>query len=239
VPDAPPRILVLAGTNGAGKSSIGGAFLRQSGGQYFNPDEIARAIRSADPSLDAMAANGRAWVVGRGLLEKAMRDRSDFAFETTLGGNTMTGLLLEAAQQAFEIRVWYAGLSSPDLHLARVAARVRRGGHDISEHDVRRRYDLSRHNLVVLLPHLQALQLWDNSAESDPATGAAPRPVLVLHLRAGVIVAPPALGRTPAWARPIVAAARTVAPPKSEGRLRSTVSLGASMAAPPATTVSA
>jgi predicted ABC-type ATPase len=211
VADAPPRISLLAGTNGAGKSSIGGAFLRQAGGHYFNPDEVARAMRAADPSLDVPEANGRAWAEGRRLLEEAIRDRRDFAFETTLGGATMTGLVLEACRQGFEVRVWYAGLATPELHAARVAARVRLGGHDIPERDIRRRYDQSRRNLVALLPHLTEVAVYDNSAEGDPATGARPRPALVLHMRRGRIVGPPDLTGTPVWARSIVAAARRVA----------------------------
>lgn len=206
--DGAPRLVVLAGTNGAGKSSVAGAFLRDAGGQYFNPDEVARAMRAADPSLDPTAANGRAWATGRRLLEEAIRDRDDFAIETTLGGVTITALLLAAARRGFAIRVWYAGLATPEMHVARVAARVRRGGHDIPVADIRRRYDRSRRNLIVLLPHLAELTLYDNSAEADPATGKAPQPTLVLYIRAGAIVGPPDLARTPAWARPIVAAAR-------------------------------
>ena len=208
MPEAPARILVLAGTNGAGKSSIGGAFLRQSGGEYFNPDEAARRLRALDVTLDVTAANGRAWAIGRRLLEQAIRDRRDFAFESTLGGRTITELLLAAARAGIDVRVWYAGLASPEAHLARVAARVRRGGHDIPEHDVRRRFDDSRRNLVALLPHLAELTVYDNGAEADPATGKAPVPALVLHVRRGKIVGPPILARTPPWARPIVAAAR-------------------------------
>ncbi|MCC6847085.1 MAG: zeta toxin family protein [Deltaproteobacteria bacterium] len=207
----PPRILALAGANGAGKSSVGGAFLRETGGAYFNPDEIARGMRSADPSLDVAAANGRAWAAGRRLLENAIRGRHDFALETTLGGRTIPGLLAAAADTGFEVRVWYAGLATPELHLARVAARVRHGGHDIPEHDIRRRFDDSRRNLVLLLPRLAELLVYDNSAEADPALGATPRPLLVLHVRRGRIIGPPILARTPAWARPIVAASRKLA----------------------------
>jgi predicted ABC-type ATPase len=213
VPDGPPRLVVLAGTNGAGKSSIAGAFLRVAGGQYFNPDEVAGAVRAADPSLDAAAANARAWAAGRRLLEEAIRDRRDFAIETTLGGNTIATLLLAAARRGFEIRIWYAGLATPELHLARIAARVRRGGHDIPAADVRRRYDTSRRNLILLLPHLAELTVYDNSIEADPAMGRAPHPVLVLHVRAGAVVDPPDLTQTPAWARPIVAAARKLVRP--------------------------
>ena len=46
-----PTIHVLAGVNGAGKSSIGGAAVRQHGGEYFNPDEAARALREKNPTL--------------------------------------------------------------------------------------------------------------------------------------------------------------------------------------------
>jgi predicted ABC-type ATPase len=208
VPDDVPRLLVLAGTNGAGKSSVGGAFLREAGGQYFNPDEIARALRAADPGLEAATANGRAWAAGRRLLERAIRDHHDFAIETTLGGNTIPALLLEAARSGFAVRVWYAGLATPELHVARVRTRVRRGGHDIPEPDIRRRFDQSRHNLIVLLPHLSELVLYDNSIDADPAAGGTPQPALVLHMRQGAIVGPPDLARTPTWARPVVAAAR-------------------------------
>lgn len=211
MPESPPRILVLAGTNGAGKSSIGGAFLRHAGGEYFNPDEIARRLRTVDPSLDAAAANARAWATGRRLLEQAIRDRRDFALESTLGGRTISALLLAAAGTGIDVRVWYAGLASPELHLARIAARVRRGGHDIPEHDVRRRFDDSRRNLIALLPHVAELSVYDNSAAADPAAGKTPQPVLVVHVRRGVIVGPPILARTPPWARPIVAAARKLA----------------------------
>lgn len=52
-----PSIHVLAGVNGAGKSSIGGAAVRQHGGEYFNPDEAARALREKDPTLTQADAN--------------------------------------------------------------------------------------------------------------------------------------------------------------------------------------
>jgi predicted ABC-type ATPase len=88
-----------------------------------------------------------------------------------------------------------------------VRARVRRDGHDIPEADIRRRFENSRLNLIHLMPLLAALRVYDNSAEADPALGAEPHPRLVLHMERGKIVGPPGLRRTPAWARPIVAAA--------------------------------
>lgn len=207
-----PRIHVLAGVNGAGKSSLGGAAIRLSGAHYFNPDEAARRLIEANPGLSQADANGEAWEQGRRLLEKAIRDRLDFAFETTLGASTMTAMLLQAAEAGFEIHAWYAGLDSPERHVARVKARVRKGGHDIPEAAIRKRYQSSRMNLIRLLPHLASLRVYDNSVENDPAKGKTPSPKLLLHLARGtagrrVIRAPDDLTETPEWAKPIVAAA--------------------------------
>jgi predicted ABC-type ATPase len=202
-----PRLYVLAGVNGAGKSSVGGAMIRAAGADYFNPDEAARKLMAANPGLDQVKANAAAWHQGRRLLERAMLERRDFTFETTLGGSTMPRLLSEAAAQGFEVRVWYVGLASPDLHIERVRSRVRAGGHDIPESSIRRRWRHSRLNLVQLLPHLTELRVFDNSADADPATGRAPKPALVLHVDHGEIVDPQNLSSTPEWAKPIVAAA--------------------------------
>ncbi|HMJ12150.1 MAG TPA: zeta toxin family protein [Polyangiaceae bacterium] len=205
--DTRPCIWVLAGTNGAGKSSIAGALLRASGGEYFNPDEAARRIREFQPALAQKAANAQAWALGVQKLDEALRSRRDYFFETTLGGSTITTRLQRALDSDFDVRIWYAGLASPELHLARIAARVRGGGHDIPEADVRRRFDVSRRNLIKLLPRLSELKLFDNSNEGDPKRGKAPRPRLLLHWRDGQILAPANLQRTPDWAKPIVAQA--------------------------------
>ncbi|PYM25269.1 MAG: ZTL protein [Candidatus Rokuibacteriota bacterium] len=202
-----PRIYVLAGTNGAGKSSIAGAMLRQQGGEYFNPDEAARRIRSANPGIAQVEANAAAWQQGRRLLERAIAERLDFAFETTLGGNTIAALLEKALASGIEVRVWYVGLRSPELHIARVRARVAKGGHDIPEATIRDRYDRGRLNLIRLMPRLTELRVYDNSEEADPHTGAAPEPMLVLHVVRGRVVGSCDLTRTPEWAKPIVAAA--------------------------------
>ncbi len=201
------RIYVLAGTNGAGKSSVAGAMLREAGADYFNPDEAAHRIRSATPGLTQAGANSAAWHQGKRLLERAIADRLDFAFESTLGATTIPALLAGAAALGIEVRVWYVGLSSPELHIARVRARVARGGHDISEDDIRRRWNSSRLNVIRLLPVLTELRVYDNSGNADPQAGAAPVPVLLLHVRRGEIAARRDLSTTPPWAKPLVAAA--------------------------------
>jgi predicted ABC-type ATPase len=203
----PARLYVLAGVNGAGKSSIGGAAIRAAGGNYYNPDEAARELIAANPGLSQTDANAAAWGQGRKRLERAFDQRLDFVFETTLGGTTMPRLLADAASRGIEVYVFYVGLASADAHIERVRQRVRAGGHDIPEDAIRRRYRHSRLNLVQLLPALTELRVYDNSEAADPAAGQAPEPVLVLHMQRGRIVGPPDLASTPDWAKPIVAAA--------------------------------
>ena len=201
------RIYVLAGVNGAGKSSIGGAALRAAGAEYYDPDEAARVLMAANPTLTQADANSAAWHQGVKLLERAIAERKDFAFETTLGANTIPRLLAQAASQGIEIYIWYVGLSSPELHIERVQARVRRGGHDIAAEHIHRRFEHSRLNLIELMPHLTALRVYDNSTDADPATGKTPKPHLVLHMVRGKIRNPRDFKNTPAWAKPIVATA--------------------------------
>ncbi len=198
---------MLAGVNGAGKSSIGGAAFRAFGADYYNPDEAARSLMAVNPGLGQAEANAAAWQQGRRLLEKAIAERLDFAIETTLGGSTIAHLLAEAAERGFEVRVWYAGLATPELHIERVRARVRKGGHDIPEPDIRRRFEHSRLNLVHLMPHLASLRVHDNSTEADPAAGKMAEPRLLLHVVRGRIAGPRDLAATPDWAKPILAAA--------------------------------
>ena len=130
----------------------------------------------------------------------------------------------DAAARGIEVRVWYAGLASPELHVARVRARVARGGHDIPEATIRKRYDASRQHLIELLPSLTELRVYDNSTDADPADARGdarpPEPVLVLHVVRGEIVSqcPPA--ETPEWAKPIVAAAMALAPRSARAQSR-------------------
>jgi predicted ABC-type ATPase len=202
-----PCIYVLAGTNGAGKSSVGGAMLLESGAEYFSPDEAALRFRSTNPGMTQEEANSAAWRQGKRLLERAISERLDFAFETTLGGHTMADLLDQALSEKIEVRIWYVGLATPELHIARVRSRVAAGGHDIPEAKIRERYENSRLNLVDLMPKLTELRVYDNSEEGDPRSGIAPQPRLLLHMDHWKIVDSCDLTMTPEWAKPILAMA--------------------------------
>ena len=218
----PAQIYVIAGVNGAGKSSIGGAALLAQGAPYYNPDLAERRILDAQPGLDVPAANAQAWELGRAGLERALRDGLAYAFETTLGARTITDMLIAGAARGAalaaaagasgaahgaQVHLWYAGLASPELHIQRVRERVAAGGHDIPETTIRARCESSRANLIRLLPHLASLRVFDNSLARDPKAGLRPEPRLLLQMQDRRILDHLALQRMPAWAKPIVAAA--------------------------------
>jgi predicted ABC-type ATPase len=209
VANSVPTITVLAGTNGAGKSSIGGARLDAARTPFYNPDVETQALIAANPGMTLDEANAAAWRIGKERLEAAIAERQSFNFETTLGGTTITRLLAKAHDSGLRVRIWYCGLNDPELHIARVRARVRRGGHDIPTTKIRERFDSSRNNLCSILSSLDELMLYDNSTEADPGNGKPPQPVQLLHVRDDKILGQ--VSSMPNWAKPIAAVAMSLA----------------------------
>jgi predicted ABC-type ATPase len=202
-----PTIWVIAGPNGGGKTTIVGEMIRESGADYFDPDEATRRLCERNPGLSLTDANAIAWQESRRRLEASISNRENFAFETTLGGRTIARLLHRAADGGLAVKVWYVALDSADRHVARVKARVARGGHDVAEGRIRERYDRSRATLSRLVPKLAALKVYDNSFEARVERLERPRLRLILDLADGRIRNRERLADTPEWAKPIVAAA--------------------------------
>ena len=207
-----PVLLVLAGVNGAGKSSIGGnVMLRRLGLTWFNPDAYTRVLVQ-QVGMPLAEANALAWQHGLELLDQAVAAGHSHAFETTLGGATMAQRVA-AASLTHDVLMWFCGLSSAEQHIARVARRVAAGGHAIPEAKIRERWVQAPLRLIELMPRLHELRVFDNSTEAETGQPVED-PLLVLHLRRGVVQFPVALEdlqRTPAWAKPIVKAARDLA----------------------------
>jgi len=196
-------IFVLAGVNGAGKSSIGGSAIRTAGGDWYNPDAIAGEMQERFPDRPISEINSAVWHEGRRRLEAAIRDRSDYVFETTLGGQTITNTLFDAIAAGIEVNVWYCGLASPELHIERVAARVARGGHDIPESLIRKRWQGSMRNLCRLAPGLNRLAVYDNSKLLDESGKPTIRRLLHVY-RGEILELDPEM---PDWAKPVAAVA--------------------------------
>lgn len=202
-----PVLLVLAGVNGAGKSSIGGHLLEQAGVTWYNPDTFAREFM-LETGCDQGEANAVAWQEGVRRLDEAISHGHRHAFETTLGGRTIPAKLTLAAQ-SHDIHVWFCGLSSPELHIARVKARVVTGGHDIPAAKIRERYPVALENLIALMPDIARLQVYDNSVEALLGD-SIPDPTLIIEMTSGKLVWPlewTSLRDTPEWAKPVVEAA--------------------------------
>ena len=204
-----PILIVLAGVNGAGKSSLIGALLSEHEIGWFNPDAYARAL-IAEQGVDEHEALLCAWEYGHAQLEVAIATQQNYAFETTLGGETIPALIAQAAA-THDIFMLYCGLSSAEQHIERVRLRVQQGGHAIPEQKIHERWDGSRTHLIQLLPFLDRLQVFDNSAEALLGDGI-PDPRLVLKVQQQRVAYPDIhdpdeLEKTPAWARPIVQAA--------------------------------
>lgn len=191
-------ITVIAGVNGAGKSSIIGSAIRHHGGHYFNPDEVAREIMNTD-KCNLAEANSKAWKRGYEMLCEAVRDDLDYVFETTLGGNSVPEQLRRACESGISVRILYCGLESPELHIQRVAERVINGGHDIPEEKIRQRWTNSIYNLGTMIPKCDQIKIYDNSTHLEDGK---PSPKLLFSMSNRNFKTTPHK-EIPDWAKPI------------------------------------
>jgi predicted ABC-type ATPase len=161
MPPPIPTIYVIAGCNGAGKTTFAKEFLPKEVKclRFLNADEIARGLSPLKPSAGAVRA-------ARLLLtqvDECLRHRETFALESTLSGKTYIRLFRRARKLGYEIEVHYLWLSSPTQAIARVRQRVRQGGHHVPAADIRRRFKRSLvHLLADYLPLASRWAVWDS-----------------------------------------------------------------------------
>ncbi len=170
-PKAAPKVIVLAGPNGAGKSTAAPRLLYESLQitDFVNADVIARGLSGFAPE----SASVRAGKIMLGRLNELARSQVNFAFETTLSGRAFAPWLQGLVGQGYSVHLFYLWLSTPELAIQRVAQRVRKGGHPISEETIRRRYATGLRNLFELYrPLASHWQVVDNSVGIHPATVA-------------------------------------------------------------------
>ncbi len=160
--DEGPHLVVLAGPNGSGKTTIAPKLLKGKleVSEFVNADLIAGGLSVFDPDLAAMAA-GRAMLAR--LKELASR-RANFAFESTLASRSFAPWIAGLGDVGYHFHLVFLWISSPDLAVARVADRVRMGGHNVPEPIVRRRYHAGLQNFFSLYRPLAATwEMVDNS----------------------------------------------------------------------------
>jgi predicted ABC-type ATPase len=161
VPAPKPTIYLIAGCNGAGKTTFAREFLPKEVKclRFLNADEIARGLSPLKPSASAVQA-ARLLITQ---VEECLRGRETFALESTLSGKTYIRLFRRTRQLGYEIELHYLWLSSPAQAIARVRQRVKLGGHGGPVADIRRRFNRSLVHLVDdYLPLATRWAIWDN-----------------------------------------------------------------------------
>ena len=143
-----PHLVVLAGPNGSGKTTTAPKLLKGKLGvsEFVNADLIASGLSVFDPELAGLAA-GRVMLAR--LTELAAR-RINFAFETTLASRSFAPWIVQLMAEGYRFHLVFLWLPNPDLAVARVADRVRMGGHGVPEETIRRRYDVGLRNFFTL-----------------------------------------------------------------------------------------
>lgn len=142
-----PSVYVIAGPNGAGKTTFAREFLPNYADcrNFINADLIAEGISPLSPKTAAVRA-GRLMLAEIGL---AMKRGADFGFETTLSGRGHLHLVHQLRKRGYGVHFFYLWVQSVELALLRIRERVSRGGHDIPEEVVRRRFARSTRNFLA------------------------------------------------------------------------------------------
>lgn len=157
-----PRLYIIAGPNGAGKTTFAKEFLPKYAycPNFINADLIALGLSPFSPSKVQIKA-------GKLLIERIdrfLKDKVDFAFESTLSGKTYVPLFKEAKAKGYEITIFYLSIPSDKLAQERIKQRVKEGGHYVAMVDIKRRFKRSWKNFISLyMPLTRSWFLFDNS----------------------------------------------------------------------------
>lgn len=157
-----PHVIVIAGANGAGKSTVAPFLLRDtlSVSEFVNADTLAQGLSAFAPEKAAIAA-GKIMLARIGNLAET---GTDFAFETTLATRSFVPRLQEMRENGYKLKLIFLYLASSHLALSRVAERVRQGGHNIPNETIIRRYEKGLNNFFRLYqPIVDNWYFYDNS----------------------------------------------------------------------------
>jgi predicted ABC-type ATPase len=157
-----PTVYVIAGPNGAGKTTFACDYLPNEVGcfEFINADLIAAGLAPLQPER----AQAKAARIVLSSLKELAAKQLDFGFETTLAGRTYARFIQQLKMTGYRVHLYYLWLPDVELHIKRVSERVRKGGHDVPETDIRRRYQRSLVNFFGLYqPLATTWSIVDNS----------------------------------------------------------------------------
>ncbi len=154
-----PLAVFLVGTNGSGKSSLRNYLNLSDIQSNIDPDVLNRIYRAKYPDNYPIEAGKQALK----MYDDALGNGLNICLESTLAGRGTMQRIIAAKNAGYFTLAYYIGLNSVELNLERIAGRVARGGHDIPENIVRRRFHESADNLVLIKDYLDEIYLLDNS----------------------------------------------------------------------------
>ncbi len=158
------KIIIIAGPNGAGKTTFARQFLPQEADcpTFINADLIAAGLSPFRPA----AAEMRAGRILLAEISSKIAQRDSFAFESTLAGRGYARSIPRWQAAGYRIKIVFLSLPNVELAIARVAARVAQGGHDVPEDAIRRRFKAGLDNFRrIYCPLADGWVLYDNSGE--------------------------------------------------------------------------
>lgn len=166
-----PNLYIIAGCNGAGKTTASDTILPDILGcrEFVNADNIARGLSPYNVESVAFEA-GRIMLTR---IDELLTERVDFAIETTLSTRSYVSMIQQAHTLGFKVTLIFVWLESPELAIERVAQRVAKGGHHIPSDIVRRRYQRGLYNLLHL--YIPLVDLWSvtNNTKNELETIAS------------------------------------------------------------------
>mgnify|MGYP003608474277 FL=1 len=167
------QLWLLAGGNGAGKSTFFRLFLEPKGIKFINADLIARDLDSENQPM----ASYKASHLAERLRQKFLEEGLSFCFETVFSHVSKIDFVARAKSLRYEVILVFIHLDNPELNEARVSQRVSEGGHDVPAEKIYGRLPRTVKNIMKTLPLVDSAFLLDNSTRNHPF-----RQIAVVHL---------------------------------------------------------
>lgn len=164
-----PELIIIAGPNGSGKTSVTKRFLHHEwaeGTIYINPDEVANEMFGDWNSLEAVLSAAKFCEEWR---ERCLSERKSFVFETVMSAIDKVDFIAKAKKYGFFIRLFFISTENPKINASRIADRVMKGGHDVPIPKIISRYYKSIENCKTVSSIVDRLYVYDNSVDGEEA----------------------------------------------------------------------